>query len=378
MAGIYLHIPFCRRACTYCDFHFSTQLARRDELVLALAEEARLRKDFFDGGTVLKSIYFGGGTPSLLEPGQVGMLLETIKELWPVKADAEITLEANPDDLDLGRLAGFREAGVNRLSIGIQSFRDEDLRWMNRSHDAEQAQRVVEDARKVGFENITIDLIYGIPGLSDEAWADNVAKALALGLPHISAYAMTVEKKTALHKQVQKGVTVLPPDDVFVGQYFYLIDQLEAAGYVHYELSNFALPGQEARHNSAYWEGAPYLGLGPSAHSYDGVKRAWNVANNAKYLAALGQGEAAIDAEEVLLPNDRLNEYLMTGLRKAEGIDLRWILAHWGVNLMQQEGEAIEYYLAQGWMVASGERLKLSRAGKMVSDEIIANLFQVS
>lgn len=378
MARVYLHIPFCRKACHYCDFHFSTRLGGRDALVQAIHVEIDLRTDFFPADTRLSSVYFGGGTPSVLAPAQVEALIQALDTRWLILPDAERTLEANPDDLSPAYLAELRARGINRLSIGVQSFHAADLQAMNRSHDARQAHDAVEAAFEAGFDNISIDLIYGMPGSTMADWEANVRAAIALGVPHISAYALTVEKKTALQHQVKQGQVQVMPDDAYVQQYFRLIEQLEAAGYEHYELSNFAKPGMRSRHNSAYWEGDTYLGLGPSAHSYDGKRRAWNVASNAKYVKAIEEGQPAIASEELLTPTDRLNEYLMTGLRKAEGIDLRHIRQTWGVDLSAVEAAAIAEHQAQGWIHLAEGRLWLSRSGKMVSDKIIADLFQVS
>jgi oxygen-independent coproporphyrinogen III oxidase len=378
MARVYLHIPFCRKACHYCDFHFSTRLGGRDALVQAMHAEVGQRSDFFPQNTQLESVYFGGGTPSVLTPAQVGGLLAEIHAHWPVVPGAEVTLEANPDDLQPDYLAALRDQGINRLSIGVQSFHEAELQAMNRSHDATQALAAVAAAQATGFDNISIDLIYGMPGSTMAGWEANVHRAIDLGVPHISAYALTVEKKTALQHLVKKGEVQVLGDEAYVQQYFRLIELLEAAGYQHYELSNFALPGMRSRHNSAYWEGDTYLGLGPSAHSYDGLRRAWNIANNAKYLQAITEGRLALAAEELLTPADRLNEYLMTGLRKAEGIDLTHIQRAWGIDLLAVERAAIADYQAQGWLELRQDRLQLSRSGKMMSDQIIAGLFQVS
>jgi oxygen-independent coproporphyrinogen-3 oxidase len=378
MARVYLHIPFCRKACHYCDFHFSTRLGGRDALVQALHDELVLRADFFPADTQLGSIYFGGGTPSVLSADQVSALVADIRTRWPLRAGAELTLEANPDDLGTAYLADLRAAGINRLSIGVQSFHAPELQAMNRSHDAQQARAAVEAAQAAGFDNISIDLIYGMPGSTMAGWEANVRTALSLGVPHISAYALTVEKKTALQHQVRQGKVEVLGDEAYVLQYFRLIELLEAAGYQHYELSNFALPGWRSQHNSAYWEGDPYLGLGPSAHSYDGFRRAWNVSSNAKYVQAIQEGSPAIVSEELLSPTDRLNEYLMTGLRKADGIDLHRIQAEWGIDLLALEQAAIAEYQAEGWLSIQDGRLQLSRSGKMMSDQVIAGLFQVS
>lgn len=377
MAGIYVHIPFCRQACSYCDFHFSTNLARQQDMVEAILQEAILRQDHFPPGTEVQSIYFGGGTPSLLTEAQLAAILDKLHALFPVTASAEITLEANPDDLDRSRLAGMARAGVNRLSIGIQSFQDHDLQLMQRSHSATQARQALEAAHAVGLDHLSLDLIYGLPGSDAAAWQANVQEALAFQPRHISAYALTVEEKTLLHHQVRQGTVVLPEDQAYQEQYFLLAEQLQAAGFEHYELSNFAVPGFRSRHNSAYWKGLPYLGLGPSAHSFRGRERAWNLANNARYLAALAQGTTPVEETEWLSDRDRLNEYLMTHLRKAEGIDLSYLQAEFSFALLEQESKKIRTFISKGWMSQVDAHLQLSLSGKMVSDMIIRELFQV-
>jgi oxygen-independent coproporphyrinogen-3 oxidase len=377
MAGVYLHIPFCRKACTYCDFHFSTNLKRRDDMVTALGQELSMRAHYLPQESVLSSIYFGGGTPSVLHPDQIASLIQQIASVWALAENAEITLEANPDDLSPAVLAGLKSAGVNRLSIGVQSFLERDLVAMNRSHNAQQATQAVEGAQKAGFGNITLDLIYGLPGQDLDAWDDNLRQAIELGVPHISAYALTVEKKTALAKQVILGQTLIPPDETFGKHYLHLIDRLSEAGIHQYELSNFAKPGFEARHNAAYWKGLSYLGLGPSAHSFDGKSRTWNHANNAAYLNCIQANTLPAKATEVLSATDQLNEYIMTGLRKKEGIDLSHIQATWGVELLELEPETISDSIRQGWMQKKGAVLSLSAQGFLVSDHIISNLFQI-
>ncbi len=283
MAGIYLHIPFCRQACHYCNFHFSTSLKGKNDFVGALLKEMRLRKDYI-GGEPVETIYFGGGTPSLLEAGELEAIMEGLRMHFVIDPGAEITLEANPDDIEGIRLEAWRVAGINRLSIGIQSFFEADLQWMNRAHNAVQAGECIRMAQEEGFRNISIDLIYGGPTLPDSHWMENVDRAIALQIPHLSCYALTVEPRTALDKMIQqhKKQDVSPDDQA--RQLLLLMDWMKQSGYEHYEISNFALPGHRSRHNSAYWQGKTYLGLGPSAHSYNGVSREWNVANNALYI----------------------------------------------------------------------------------------------
>jgi oxygen-independent coproporphyrinogen-3 oxidase len=377
MGGIYLHIPFCRQACSYCDFHFSTNLEKVHKMVLAINNEAMMRNDFFSEDERVETVYFGGGTPSLLSQQDMRFLLQGLKSKYHIVEDAEVTLEANPDDLSRQKQEQFYNVGINRLSIGIQSFFDEDLELMRRAHNANEAHDCLGNAREVGFENISIDLIYGVPGAEMDRWKENVQLALEHRPQHISAYALTVEPKTLLHHQVHQNKVVLPEDESYQEQFFYLIDALEGAGYEHYELSNFALPGFRSRHNSSYWNGVPYLGLGPSAHSYRDNVRSWNVRNNALYLKAIEAGGEGLFEDEQLSPRDQLNEYLMTHLRKAEGLDLNLMQEKWQFHLREREPEAWEQFASQGWIIPENGHLRLSREGKMMSDAIIREFFQV-
>ncbi|NSL89138.1 radical SAM family heme chaperone HemW [Chitinophaga sp. Mgbs1] len=373
MAGIYLHIPFCKQACYYCNFHFSTSLRQKDELVAALLKEIVLQKDYLSGETV-QTIYFGGGTPSLLTVAELQQLLDALRSTFPVAADAEITLEANPDDLDSGRLESLRDAGINRLSIGIQSFHEADLRWMNRAHNSEQALRCITDAQKVGFRNITIDLIYGGPTLTDEGWQENVAQTIALGIPHISCYALTVEPGTALDHFISKK-KMEPTDPDKAARHFELLMQwLEAAGFEHYEISNFGKPGWHSRHNSSYWQGQQYLGLGPSAHSFNGHSRQWNIANNAQYIRSLAAGKVPSELE-TLTTAMQFNEYIMTSLRTASGCNLEWVAEKFSAPQSSQLLASSQPFISKGWMEQKGETLRLTKAGRLFADGIAADLF---
>ena len=319
MSGIYLHIPFCKQACLYCNFHFSTSLAHKNELIAALLKETSLQKSYLEDD-VVETIYFGGGTPSLLEIADLRLQIEKIRQTFPVAIDAEITLEANPDDITEEKLIAWKEIGINRLSIGVQSFFEEDLVWMNRAHNAQQAIDNLQLAIKQ-FDNITIDLIYGHPLLTDEKWKQNVEQVISLNIPHISCYALTVEPKTPLQKMIkeQKKEDVNPEKQA--DQFTQLMNWLEEAGYEHYEISNFAKPGHRSWHNTSYWQGKKYLGLGPSAHSFNGTSRQWNVSNNSKYIKALNKNELPFE-KEILTVTQQLNEYIMTSLRTKEGLDL--------------------------------------------------------
>ncbi len=377
MAGIYLHIPFCSKACSYCDFHFSTNLGKMDAMAESLLLEIGHQKDFFVPGTQIATVYFGGGTPSLMPTKWLGQIMDALRANFQIAQQLEVTLEANPDDLSPAKLRELQAMGINRLSIGIQSFSDADLLLLNRSHTAQQADRAVKSAQDLGIANITVDLIYGIPGSGMTTWASNVEQVIALQVPHVSAYALTVEEKTLLHQQIAKGKVSAEPDAAHEAQYFHLIDRLAAADIHQYELSNFAREGYRSRHNGAYWKGTPYLGLGPSAHSFDGEVRSWNVANNAAYLRAMQAVERPIANAELLSPRDRFNEYLMTQLRIVEGLDLNYIRQNWGIDLRAIAEEEIKEWIAQGWMRDQNERLSLTRHGFMVSDAIIRDLFQV-
>lgn len=375
MASIYIHIPFCHQACTYCDFHFITSLRNKEAMVAAIVDEIHLRSDFFGEKAVLDSIYFGGGTPSVLSKTELSGILGSIKSEFEINPEAEITLEANPDDLTIEKLEGFLKAGINRLSIGIQSFVERDLRWMNRSHNATQAVSCLDLAHQVGFRNISADLIFGIPGLTREEWEWNLSTMVSKGIPHLSLYALTVEEKTALAHQVSNGRTTLPEDETYEAQFLFAHQYLEQSGYEHYELSNYALPGMRSQHNSSYWKQKPYLGIGPSAHSYNGIQRMWNVANNPKYLQALQSGKSAIEESETLDQRSRYHEYIMTHLRKKEGISPSWIEDKFIPNWEQHFSSVLQEYLTSGMMIREGDFFRLTPEGWLISDRIISEFF---
>jgi oxygen-independent coproporphyrinogen-3 oxidase len=373
--NIYIHIPFCRQACNYCNFHFVTSLVYKEDMIGAMEKEVELQKDFIDGEEV-ETIYFGGGTPSLLSGVEISRFLIKVRETFRLAPSAEITLEANPDDINEDALLSWKQAGVNRLSIGVQSFREEDLRWMNRAHNAAQALESLRLATKT-FSNITADLIYGIPGLSDEDWKENVKRLIASGVQHISCYALTVEANTPLAKMVREKKMADTDQDVQARQFLLLIEWLRAEGFEHYEISNFARPGFRSRHNSAYWsigpdgKGERYLGLGPSAHSFNGSSRQWNVANNQQYIRSIQEGKIPAVKEE-LDPVQRKNEYLMTALRTAEGIELS--------RLDQEERQRLQKisspYADKGYLELENDRIRLTDRGKLFADGIAADLFE--
>lgn len=375
MSGLYLHIPFCKKACHYCDFHFSTSLQHKGALVDAMIKEIAAQKDYLPNRN-LQSVYFGGGTPSLLSPDELQRIFDAIHQHFEVEKGAEITLEANPDDLQPEKLAALLQTPVNRLSIGVQSFFDEDLRWMNRAHNRQDAERSIAAAQDAGLENITIDLIYGYPLLTHEKWQHNLEKALALNIPHISSYCLTVEPKTALHKHIQSGTTPAPDEQVAAAQFEYLMDQLQQQGWEHYEISNFCKPGKMAVHNSNYWRGADYLGIGPSAHSFNGHSRQWNVANNAQYLRALQAGEIPFTLE-ILDPLSRYNEWIMTRLRTRWGIDVQEVKTVFGEVLSEALSQQAATFVTSGWLSLDQGVFTLTRAGKLYADHIASELFQV-
>jgi oxygen-independent coproporphyrinogen-3 oxidase len=370
LAGIYIHIPFCKQACHYCNFHFITSLRYKNELLAALLKETELQKNYLDGERV-ETIYFGGGTPSLLQIEEVRLLIEKLREVFPVAEDAEVTLEANPDDITKEKLAGWKTTGINRLSIGVQSFFEEDLKWMNRAHKAQQAIVILQRAMQY-FDNITIDLIYGHPLLTNEKWKQNIEKVIALNTPHISCYALTVEPKTPLYKMIKKKKKEDIQPEKQAEQFLMLVDLLEAAGYEHYEISNFAKPGRRSRHNSSYWQGKKYLGLGPSAHSFDGKSRQWNVSNNNIYIQFLSENKIPFE-KEMLTPSQKLNEYIMTSLRTIEGLCLEKIPETERSRLMT----ACRKFIDTGKMIMQNGSLVLTREGKLFADGIAAELFAV-
>ena len=368
MAGIYIHIPFCKQACYYCNFHFTTSIRRKNELVAALLSEINLGKDYLQGEHI-ETIYFGGGTPSLLSIEDCQFLIEKIHYDFNVVDHPEVTIEVNPDDIWDEKLRGWKEVGMNRLSVGIQSFFQEDLEWMNRAHTAEQAIGHLQLALKY-FGNISIDLIYGTPLLTNEKWKQNVDRAVAYGIPHLSCYALTVETKTPLHKMIREQRTEDINPDKQSEQFLLLMQWMEKAKYEHYEISNFSKPGFRSKHNSSYWQGKKYIGIGPSAHSFDGKSRQWNVSNNAIYIDSMNKGIIPFK-KEILTPSQQLNEYIMTSLRTREGLDLNRLgkVINYDLRIMGKK------FIDRGLMVEEQNHLKLTKEGKLLADGIAAELF---
>lgn len=374
MSGIYIHIPFCKQACHYCDFHFSTSLKHKQRVIDAICSELVLRKKELNG--TVETIYFGGGTPSLLSSEELMQLFETIQEHYVLSENPEITLEANPDDLSEATLEAFSRSPINRLSIGIQSFFEEDLKLMNRAHTAEEALTCIEMATHY-FPNSSIDLIYGIPGMRVERWIQNLDTALKLNVPHLSCYALTVEPKTALETFIKKGIVPAVEDAVAAAHYEHLLEKTEAAGYENYEFSNFSKPGFHSRNNTGYWMGKPYLGVGPSGHSYDGNCRSWNVNNNTKYIKAIEAGTLPLEREE-LSARDRYNEYVMTRLRTMGGISLEEVAEGFGSEYKTYLLKQAEQHLKNKLLFVEDARLKVTRKGKFLSDGIASDLFLIA
>ena len=390
MSGIYIHIPYCKQACHYCDFHFSTSIKKKDEMVLALAKEIAMRKSEFQDDpefSGVETIYFGGGTPSILQITDIRLLIDEVYRNYKVVDNPEITLEANPDDLIANVLSSralpklrerdfyeeYRSIGINRLSIGIQSFFEDDLKLMNRAHNSVEAKSCLEIATQY-FDNISIDLIYGMPNMSNEKWLHNIETALSFNIPHISSYALTVEPKTALHTFIQKGIIPQLDDEVAQEHFHLLLDKLEENGFIHYELSNFGKENYFSKNNSSYWLGKKYIGIGPSAHSYDGEKRGWNVSNNTLYLKSIQENKLPLETE-TLTKTDRYNEYVMTGLRTIWGISLDRIETEFGKTYLDYLNQQAAKYIEDHLLFIDDNILRTTKSGKFLSDGIASDLF---
>ncbi|HBD26798.1 radical SAM family heme chaperone HemW [Flavobacterium sp.] len=376
MSGIYIHIPFCKQACHYCDFHFSTNLKKKDEMVLALAKEIELRKSEFQDDpefSGVETIYFGGGTPSILQVEDLKFLIDEVYRNYKVVENPEITVEANPDDLTETRIIELSKNKVNRLSIGIQSFFEDDLKLMNRAHNVEEAKKCLEIATHY-FDNISIDLIYGVPEMSNEKWLQNIETALSFGVPHISSYALTVEPKTALHSFIQKGIIPQPDDEVAQEHFQILVDKLSESGFIHYELSNFGKEKYFSKNNSSYWLGKKYIGIGPSAHSYDGKNRGWNVSNNSLYIKSIQENKLPIEIE-TLTKTDRYNEYIMTGLRTIWGVSLERIEQEFGKTYLDYLNQQAAKFIEDHLLFIDDNILRTTKKGKFLSDGIASDLF---
>ncbi|MGE8433967.1 radical SAM family heme chaperone HemW [Chryseobacterium joostei] len=373
---IYIHIPFCKQKCSYCNFHFSTSLNFKDEMLNAMKAEIKLRKDELQNKS-LKSLYFGGGTPSILSVDEINSLIDEVLHYFSFEKDIEITLEANPDDLDKAFLKQLSGTPVNRLSIGTQSFFEEDLKLMNRAHTASEAEGSIKRAQDFGFENLSIDLIYGSPTSNLEIWKENLNKTIALEVPHISSYALTVEPKTALENWISKGKVKSPREEEQNREFYYLSDFLKDNGFEHYEVSNFAKPGFYSRHNSAYWKYQEYLGIGPSAHSYNGFDvRSWNVANNQQYIKKLNEKLLAKE-EEILSLEDQFNEMIMIGLRTIWGVDLKSLKDKFNDRFLEHFQNEIRQKMNEGILIIEDNHLKIPEKHWFMADGIASDLFMV-
>ena len=384
MAGIYIHIPFCKQACYYCDFHFSTSLKKKDDLINALRKELQLRQQEL-ANQKIETIYFGGGTPSLLSVNELQLLIAEVYKNYSVIEKPEITIEANPDDLTKEKIDELSNTQINRLSIGIQSFFDDDLKAMNRAHNSGEAKKCLEEARKY-FDNITIDLIYGIPNMNLEKWDQNLQMTFDFEVPHISSYALTVEPKTALDSFINKG-TYPPLDESLALQHFnHLITESEKNGFVQYEISNFGKPQYFSKHNTSYWQGKHYLGIGPSAHSFNGKQRSWNVSNNTKYIKAI-EDENLPQEVETLSAKDRFNEYIMIGLRTIWGVSYNKVETQFGIEFLQHLKKTSKQYLDEGLLTVTSrdfdenqnniEKLVATQKGKFLIDGIASEMFMI-
>ncbi len=371
MAGLYIHIPFCKQACHYCDFHFSTNQDQRTRLCQAIAKEINLQHSYLDNEPI-HTLYFGGGTPSLLSGEELNIIFESVHSHFVVDDDAEVTMEVNPDDLTTDKLKELKNFGVNRLSVGIQSFNNPTLTFFNRAHSGEQAIESIHRARTAGFDNISIDLIYSVPGQAEDIWKKDIQQAVALRPEHISSYSLTIEEKTAFGKWQKTGRIKPLDENKAVADFEVLMDMLNSSGYEHYEISNFSKPGFHSKHNSSYWRQRKYLGLGPSAHSYNGETRQFNVANNSHYINAIIKGEVPFMIEQLSREN-KINEYIITTLRTKWGCDLSYLEKNFGYSIF--ETRILQKLLVQELIVLNKTIMTLTKKGKMLADQVAIELF---
>ena len=374
MSGFYVHVPFCAKKCSYCDFHFSTRYeGYRDEMVASIAQEIIERKG--ESLSPLNSLYFGGGTPSLLTHKELGFLIKTIRENYNTAPLMEVTLEANPEDVNPDALSAWAEIGFNRLSVGLQSFKASDLKWMNRGHSAQESLKCVGLAQTAGFTDLSVDLMYGLPGLKKEEWLDHIQTVINAGVSHISAYCLTVEKGTLLSSQVKKGQRSIPEDDIIEQQYQQLVSYLREKGFEQYEVSNFAKNKRYSKHNSSYWQGISYIGVGPSAHSFKEGYRRWNVSNNSLYMRALKENNPYHE-EEFLSPEEKWNELFLTGLRTKWGVNKSQIERFGGLG--KKETSVLNHYVLEGKLEETTKSIMLSDSGFLFADGIAKDFFRVS
>ena len=375
MAGIYIHIPFCKQACFYCDFHFSTSLKKKEDMILSLIKEIELRKNEL-GDTIIETIYFGGGTPSVLNTEEIREIIKAVYTHFNVIENPEITLEANPDDLSEEKIIALSKSPVNRLSIGVQSFFEKDLKLMNRAHNSKEAKESLAIAFRY-FDNISLDLIYGIPDCTNEEWLTNIQTALSFGVPHISSYALIVEPRTALESLIAKGKIKNVSDVKSQEQFHILTKELDKVGFVNYELSNFGKEGFFSKNNSSYWLGIPYLGIGPSAHSFDGKQRSWNIKNNSKYIKSIEENVLPIERETLSI-TDKYNEYVMTGLRTIWGVSLEKIKNNFGKKYVDYLENQSKKHIEQELLYIEKGVLQTRKKGKFLVDGIASDLFMLN
>lgn len=373
MAGIYIHIPFCKQACSYCNFHFSTLTNTKDNLVNALLKEIELQKDYLKGEKI-ETVYFGGGTPSLLKKKDIESILDQLSKTHRIEKSAEITLEANPDDLNSEKLKDLKSLGINRLSIGVQSFFDEDLKFMKRAHTSKEAYQSIQRAQEIGLNNISIDLIYGVPTLSSADWIKNLESFFSLNLQHLSAYCLTVEPRTFLNSQIKKAKIKELSEDKATEQFQLLINLTRKNEFIQYEISNFAKQQNYSIHNTNYWKNKSYLGLGPSAHSYNGISRQWNIANNNKYIESINKGIVPFEKED-LTEEMRFNEYILTCLRTVWGINKKTIEENFGKDILDKFMSSIEKYINTQHILYDHNSFSLTDKGKLFADKISSDLF---
>ena len=376
MAGIYVHIPFCKRKCHYCDFYSTTNSELIDKFIFALKEEIALRDNYL-GGERITSIYFGGGSPSMLSVDQIGSVLCSIKNHFEISSSVEITFECNPDDVDLSFFEGIKEVGINRLSIGIQSFDDKILRFLNRRHDSIGGEDAINCAKAAGFNNISIDLMFGIPGMTNEVYDHMLTKAIDFKVNHISAYHLSIEPQTVLFNKLKKGIINVVDEDLSLFQFDLTIEKLKESGYKHYEVSNYALDGYESEHNWLYWSNGKYLGLGPSAHSYDGNSRQWNINNTRKYIDAVACGFEYFTKEN-LSEADKFNEYILTSLRTSKGVSEEYIKNEFNDKILKHFSETMHIVVNEGYIEDNFDRGHvLNKKGYFILDLIVRKFYYI-
>ena len=375
MASIYIHIPYCKQQCTYCNFHFRIAQNDKEEMLRSIKKEIKLRQSYLNDARI-SSIYFGGGTPSILNKEEIKSLIHTLYNNFRIDPDAEITLECNPDDLNTKKLLELKKIGINRLSIGIQSFDDADLKFMNRSHNAKEALSCIQFAKESGFDNITIDLIYGLPNQSNENWKKNLAKMLSLDIQHFSAYSLTVEPKTKLKHLIDKKLVTPLDDKITVEHFNTLVEIANENNFIHYEISNFGKEGFFSNHNSGYWKNKHYLGVGPSAHSFNGSSRQWNVASNKQYIEKINGNESYFEVEQ-LSNTQQYNEYIFTALRTIWGVELDYINNQFGQEALNYFKKQVINWGEKGKIKQKKNTYRLTKKGKLYADAIASDLFIV-